>query len=131
MDSADRKAGILLGAVLGIGVLNADRLQAPEGWTFAIWVAALLASLAAMGASLAVLWSRTMHTGPDPIRAAQATGWKELPFTQSVADSLAVATAENQNVNDLKADWLNIAFGAATIGVIESRWPGVAARTAG
>lgn len=59
-----------------------------------------------------------MLTGPEPIPAAQATGWRKVPYSQSVADSLAVAAHENAGISDVKGRWLNIAFTAATIAVI-------------
>ena len=118
LESADRKAAVLLGAILGIGVLNSDRLQAPAMPALVPFAIAIVSSLAAVFSSLWVLWSRTLLTGPNPIRAAQATSWPEVPFTQSVADSLAVAAQENAGVNEVKGAWLNIAFTAATIAVI-------------
>lgn len=118
LEAADRKAAVLLGAILGIGVLSADRLHAPPMPALVPFVAAVIFSLGAVFASLWVLWSRVLLTGPNPIRAAQATSWPELPFTQSVADSLAVAAQENAAVNDVKGTWLNLAFTAATIAVI-------------
>jgi disulfide bond formation protein DsbB len=118
LEALDRKASILLGAILGIGVLSADRLRAPDWPALAPFAIAVTFSLVAIGASLVVLWSRTLLTGPNPIRAAQATEWAELPYSQSIADSLAVAAQANASVNEVKGRWLNFAFTAATIAVI-------------
>lgn len=118
LEATDRKASVLLGAILGIGVLNANRLQAPPMPSLIPFIIAVGFSLGAILASLVVLWSRSLLTGPNVIRAAQATGWAEVPFTQSVADSLAVAAQENAEVNVVKANWLNAAFTAATIAVV-------------
>lgn len=117
IETADRKAGILLGAILGLGILNADHLNAPHGWLILLFGLGLLGSLGSIGCALAVLWSRTLHTGPDPISSALETGWGELPFTQSVVDTLAVASAHNQDVGNVKSQWLNLAFVAAIIAV--------------
>lgn len=118
LEALDRKAGVLLAAVLGIGFLNADRLKFPTWPAVIPFVVAVFFSLAAVGACLVVFWSRPLLTGPKPIQSAQATSFGELPFSQSVADSLAVAAQENANVNEVKGSWLNIAFTAATIAVI-------------
>lgn len=118
LEAADRKAAVLLGAILGIGFLSSDRLQIPTMPALIPFAIAVVSSLAAVFASLWVLWSRTLLTGPNPIRAAQATSWTEVAFAQSVADSLAVASQENAGVNEVKGAWLNIAFTAATIAVV-------------
>lgn len=118
LEASDRKAGVLLGVILGIGVLSADRLRTPAMPALIVFAVAVVSSLSAIFASLWVLWSRTLLTGPNPIRSAQATSWPELPYTQSVADSLAVAAQENAGVNEVKGVWLNVAFTMATIAVI-------------
>lgn len=118
LEASDRKAGVLLGVILGIGVLSADRLHAPAMPALLVFIVAIGTSLSAIFASLWVLWSRTLLTGPNPIRSAQATSWPDLPYTQSVADSLAVAAQENAGVNEVKGVWLNVAFTMATIAVI-------------
>jgi hypothetical protein len=118
LEALDRKAAVMLGAILGLGFLTSDRLQAPDGWAALPFWIALAFGLIAIGACLLVLWSRPLLTGPKPVPSAQATGWTELPFSQSVADSLAVAAQENASVNVVKGNWLNIAFIAATIAVL-------------
>jgi hypothetical protein len=128
IEGLDRKASLLLGAILGLGVLNADRLAAPPMPALLVFSGALIFSLLAVVASLIVLWSRRLLTGPKPISSAQATGWKELHFRQSVADSLAIAVEENTGVNDFKGWWLNFAFTAATIAVIAFAILGVVGR---
>lgn len=117
LESLDRKAAVLLGAILGIGFLTSDRLRIPDGLAIAPFLIALVFSLGAVGACLVVLWSRSLLTGPKPIKSAQETGWTQLPFTQSIVDSLAVAAQENTGVNEVKGAWLNFAFTAATIAV--------------
>ena len=118
LEALDRKAGVLLAAILGIGFLNADRLKVPDWPALVPFAVAVCFSLVAVGASLVVLWSRPLLTGPKPIQSAQATSFGELPFSQSVADSLAIAAQENANVNEVKGWWLNFSFTAATIAVI-------------
>ena len=73
LEALDRKAAVLLGAILGIGFLSADRLKIPEWPALVPFTVAVGFSLVAICASLIVLWSRPLLTGPNPIRSAQAT----------------------------------------------------------
>jgi len=117
-EALDTKAGVLLAAILGIGFLSTDKLKVPGGPAVVPFALALFFSIAAVASSLIVLWCRALLVAPDPIPSAQATDWKELPFSQSIADSLAIAAKDNAGVNEMKGWWLNFSFLAATIAVM-------------
>lgn len=110
IESLDRKAGLLLTALLALGLLTVDRIAAAP-------IPALLGILS-VGAAISVLYSQTMLQGPQAIPTAEATTWDEMPMSQSVVDSLAVAVTVNQEVIESKSDRLNLSFGLAALSVV-------------
>ena len=109
-EGLDRKAGLLVTALLALGLLSVDRIGSQPA-------PAILGGLAVF-AALSVLWTGRAYQGPQAVPLAEATSWEVEPLTQSIVDSCAVSATLNADFLATKGSRLNMAFLLASLAVL-------------